>query len=276
MPDKEILNDFVHFDSDIIDSQTPVLPIRIITYSDNYDQTPWRYKRGSTRTHIYYIERGKGAVECGGKKLTFGPGDFMLFRSNVPVSYYPLGKLYHGKFFTFMGSAAESLLDYYNVPECAVIKSERLLKSFEKIFTYINNHLEIEHLSSKLYSFVTELGIAYRSSEKKGSFEQAIAYIDNHYYHNISVRDIAEAVNISESALYKQFKNKLVLSPGAYINSLRIKWAKYYLISEPDISSEQIGTMVGFHSPSYFIECFKNLEGVTPHQFRKLKNESSE
>lgn len=274
-----IKNNFSSYDSfntfDIVESKINNLPIKIDTFSEDYNQKSWLYANGSTRNHIYYIKDGRGAIEWGEKnKLTFSKGCFLFFRSKKPVKYYPIGKPYNVKYFTFSGSAADDLLDYYDIPDCAVIKSETLKQSFDKIFVSINIHLDLEHLSSKLYSFIIDLGSTYNSSNKTDSFEKAVSYIENHYYHNISVKDISEYANISESAVYKIFKKKLGISPTNYITSLRLNLAKSYLLSESKLSCEEIGRLVGFNSPSYFIECFKCAEGITPHQFRTeiLKN----
>lgn len=268
-------NTFTSYDSyksfDIGESKIKNLPIKIDTFSEDYNQKKWGFYKGSDRNHIYYIKEGRGTVKWqGNNSLNFSSGSFLFFRSDVPIVFAPIGKPYNVKYFTFSGEAATSLLNYYNMPPCAVIKSDPLIKqSFDKILTSINNHLDLEHLSAKLYSFIVDLGATYNSSNQISNFEKAVSYIENHYYHNISVRDISENTNISESTIYKLFKKHLNTSPANYITSIRLNWAKSYLLSESKLSCEQIGTLVGFNSPSYFIECFKNVNGITPNQFRK-------
>ena len=58
-----------------------------------------------------------------------------------------------------------------------------------------------------------------------------------------------------------------------YIKNLRIKKAKE-LILETDLSMLQISEMVGYEHNSSFTRVFKEIEGVSPVQFkRKSKNQ---
>ena len=55
----------------------------------------------------------------------------------------------------------------------------------------------------------------------------------------------------------------------SWLNTLRVNEGKSLLLSEPRLSIEEIGTMVGFTQNYNFSKWFKLVTGITPFQYRK-------
>jgi AraC-like DNA-binding protein len=55
-----------------------------------------------------------------------------------------------------------------------------------------------------------------------------------------------------------------------YLRERRIEAAKAMLLGEPKASVLSVGLCVGFTSQSNFYEAFREIEGCTPGQYRKL------
>lgn len=97
----------------------------------------------------------------------------------------------------------------------------------------------------------------------------ALDYIEKNYDQNISVRELADFCCMEYSyfsRIFKQITNKNCCD---YVNILRIKKA-HQLLCTTDMTITQIGTTVGFDSTSYFIKKFKEINGISPNQFRKI------
>ncbi|MDD3319968.1 MAG: two-component regulator propeller domain-containing protein [Paludibacter sp.] len=77
----------------------------------------------------------------------------------------------------------------------------------------------------------------------------------------------------SKSTLHRKLKSLTGLSPGEFIQNIRLKHAVQMLKNNVGNISE-IAFAVGFNDPKYFSRCFKIEFGVTPREFQEsIKNE---
>ena len=102
---------------------------------------------------------------------------------------------------------------------------------------------------------------------------RVMEYIDHNYQENISVPMLAKKMNISETYLYRLFKDYAGLTPISYINSVRLRNA-YRLLDEGKNVTETAVT-VGIPNISYFIKLFKEATGQTPSSWLKCKKDKS-
>lgn len=98
----------------------------------------------------------------------------------------------------------------------------------------------------------------------------ACEYITKEFTNDITVRDVADNLHITENHLIKLFKKELGQTPNQYILELRLIHARY-LILHSDQSIKEIAYGSGFATPSYFSKCFFSRFGVLPNQLRKSK-----
>lgn len=96
----------------------------------------------------------------------------------------------------------------------------------------------------------------------------AIAYIEQHYQENLSIKDVCKALLISESYLTKLFKENTNYSFVDYMTNYRIKKA-CELLKNPGLKIYLIAEQVGYRDQRYFSVLFKKTVGLTPKQFRE-------
>ena len=96
----------------------------------------------------------------------------------------------------------------------------------------------------------------------------AVAYIDVHYHEELSVEDIAMAVNLSAAYFSRHFRSCTGFSPHEYIILKRLCEAKK-LLHESDKTVREIAYEVGYHSEVNFITSFKEKVGMPPAVFRR-------
>jgi len=92
-------------------------------------------------------------------------------------------------------------------------------------------------------------------------------YINENYMNPVTLKDIAELLNYSESYTSRFIKN---ISGGNFKNTLvrlRIRKSIDYLISTND-PIEEIALRCGFNSTRSFYKQFTSITGETPHKFR--------
>lgn len=83
----------------------------------------------------------------------------------------------------------------------------------------------------------------------------------------LTSRDLAQLVNLSESRLRHLFRQALGMSIARYQRTLRISWAKE-LLENTLLSIKQIRSEVCERDKNRFSMEFKKMYGLTPSQYR--------
>lgn len=94
-----------------------------------------------------------------------------------------------------------------------------------------------------------------------------IDYIYSHIHYRITLKELAQHLNLSESYLSKLFKKEMGISVSSYILNLKIDKAKN-LLQYSEYSVSDIANYLAFSSQSHFIQVFQKATGVTPHKYR--------
>lgn len=129
---------------------------------------------------------------------------------------------------------------------------EAAFAEFIRVMIYLIRISKLPDSESGQYSF--QVGRAIRLMEEKVSQE-------------LTLKLIAESVNMSESSFRHRFLAVTGMSPIRYLIRLRLKKALLLLTSPTSISS--IALLSGFADQNYFSRQFKKQFGITPHEFRK-------
>jgi len=83
----------------------------------------------------------------------------------------------------------------------------------------------------------------------------------------ITLKELAEYLNLSESYLSKLFHQEMGISLSQYILDLKIEKAKN-LLQYSDYNIVDIANYLSFSSQSHFIQVFQKKTGLTPHRYR--------
>lgn len=93
-------------------------------------------------------------------------------------------------------------------------------------------------------------------------------YVREYFAEEISVKRLAELVNLSPFHFSRVFKQATGMTPLQFVTRERITYAQQ-LIRETSRSLIEIALEVGYTSPSSFTKVFRRVTGVTPMEFRK-------
>ncbi len=105
------------------------------------------------------------------------------------------------------------------------------------------------------------------SSEDK-SLAPLLAWLREHHAETIDLNRLAQQAHCSARTLLRRFKQATGLTPGDYLQRLRISLAQQALADSAQ-SLEQVASQVGFADRATFAKRFKQLCGETPGAFRK-------
>ena len=121
---------------------------------------------------------------------------------------------------------------------------------------------------------VTEIMCEQQHNKKDIRVQEVLAWIDSNYNEDISLDDIAERMGLSTTYASKQIKAYTGTNVVNYINNVRIEHAKE-LLENTTMSSNEIGTHVGFRYSQSFIRSFNKIVGMTPGDYRKLYKQNN-
>jgi LacI family transcriptional regulator len=121
---------------------------------------------------------------------------------------------------------------------------------------------------------IPPLGIATRQSTDVLAIEdrnvaRAVHFIRQHACDGIKVNDVLRAVPHSRRLLESRFKKFLGRTPHEEILRVRLNRVKQ-LLTETDLSLEQIAERAGFAHVEYLSVAFRREEGMPPSAFRSL------
>ena len=97
--------------------------------------------------------------------------------------------------------------------------------------------------------------------------EDIVAYIREHYTEELSMQDVARAMNYSDAYFCKLFKQCFKVNFSAWLNEFRVEKAKE-LLSATRLSVREVSIACGYADANYFARVFKRVTGMTPSEYR--------
>lgn len=94
-------------------------------------------------------------------------------------------------------------------------------------------------------------------------------YIREHYTEPLTLEELGEYFHLNPSYLCTMFREKTGHTIIKYLNIQRVEAAKHHLLN-PNYTTHEIAQMVGIANEFYFSRLFKQLEGISPSEFRRL------
>jgi two-component system response regulator YesN len=91
--------------------------------------------------------------------------------------------------------------------------------------------------------------------------------VDKHLHLDVSLRTLADYVNLHPTHLSKIYKLETGEGISDYIFSVRMERA-CHLLKTTDKKIYEISADVGYLDPAYFIKVFKRQFDVTPQEYR--------
>jgi AraC-like DNA-binding protein len=109
-----------------------------------------------------------------------------------------------------------------------------------------------------------------RESGRNSSWHvQRVAdYVRAHYSADLSLKRLADLVNVSPYYLTTIFRRYLGRSAMAYVGEVRHRHA-CELLRDTDADVAEVARRVGYHDPFYFSRVFKAGEGCSPLMYRR-------
>ena len=107
-----------------------------------------------------------------------------------------------------------------------------------------------------------------RNEKLSALVQSAKYYIEKEYAEDISVRSLAEELEVSVNHLISVFKKEMQVTPNSYLREYRMKQAAH-ILAATDLPIQEVASSIGIPDANYMIKLFKAQYGETPAAYRK-------
>lgn len=142
-------------------------------------------------------------------------------------------------------------ITYIDLKMCTT--KESLLNKFINIFDSICNYVSKED-----------------DEKGKRMEENLLSYIHENYMLDISLADMSEKFQLSQTYLSSQFKSITGYNFKDYLSCYKIEMAKKLFTENPDLKISEVMELIGYNSMVTFLRNFNKYAGVTPGEYIKL------
>lgn len=259
----------------LIEKGEPVACQRIAGINDNMSRSHYH-----TYYELYFLESGARHHVLQDQQYETNVGDFMLFPPYVMHHSFSDRDVPFQRIVLYFREdviASKELLELmkngsglYHPSQKASSTIHFILKELLKEQEHPDTlHAEtMKTLLNALLITIMRTTTVSPKPEAQSRIAQVITYIENNYWHDLRLADIAAEFYISEYYLCHEFKKYTNRTIVQYINTLRILHAQR-LIKETDYNFTKIAETTGFASLTHFNRTFKSVTGTSPSAYRK-------
>jgi AraC family transcriptional regulator of arabinose operon len=259
------------------------LPLYMTSIGIQYRQIHITRPSGLPIHQVIFCTGGSGILLVKGKKYQISSGQGFFIYPGISHEYYPVSEPWETHWITFRGSAIADLfaaLCFENKPVFTIYDLDIVDNLFKQIIANGKSKLiDKGYFSSALlYTFLITLKSAIseipliRKENNLNQILPVISYIDINYNRQLSLKELADEINVSPQYLCRLFKQCYGMRPFEYVTKKRLQEAKKLLL-ENKLTVSDIAGETGYNDASYFCAVFKHYERITPNEFRALHND---
>lgn len=145
-------------------------------------------------------------------------------------------------------------------------------ENLKRLINEIYNLKTIDNLKEKItqesFNFIDNINSKFKNISP--IIQQIVAYINENYKEELSLKTLGDKFNINPSYLGQIFKKEYGKLFTDYLNQVRNEKAKELLLNT-NLKINEIAKMVGYEDASYFYRKFKDYFGLSPNSLRYTK-----
>lgn len=258
-----------------------ILGVAIREHSDEPDYFPiGKLDSQGDEYRFHYCSRGKGIIRINNELLSVHENDIVLTYPDEKFSFWSSsGGTFQIYSIRFM--LVETEYDLYNLINME-LRKERPYSSKKNFGALLRDLYEKVHDGSRhkevsarylLLSILYEMSATEEeevrfNSEQKEYIDKTVSFIRNNLDRNVSLSELCNHVNLTESYLIKIFHKYAGTTPIKFHSRLRIEYA-CRLLTESLHNIPEVTEMLDFSSESHFCRTFKKFTGISPYKYKQ-------
>lgn len=240
--------------------------------------TQYRVDREDFASYLlFYVKKGQLSITTRGKTYVASAHQVALLNCCEPHKYSALTDTEFDFIHFNGGQSAQYYEEFYNTVGVVIpAPSDHVIeKNMQTCLSACRTEQQIKAVTASrlLYDCLCSLlensqdMIAERVHNPQ--IIDAMQYIRRHYAEDISLKQIADSVNLSPYYFARQFKQQSGYSPYEFTIICRINAAKH-LLKTTDKTIKDIAYTIGYNSEKAFANSFTQKVGISPMKFRKF------
>ena len=217
------------------------------------------------RYQVYAAERALlGMVRNGDLNYKEALSRSSLVSSGVPVTGRDPLRQAKTSCLVFTSLVCRAAIEGGLSPEEAYALGDAYIQSIEDART----QELLLHLPMTMYDdFIRRVHRCRTNPRYSPAVQKCVDYIEQHLADKICAADLARMAGYDEYYLTRRFRRETGLSVTNYVKFAKIERAKV-LLDSTEMSVQAVADALGFTTRSYFIQCFREVTGRTPTEWR--------
>lgn len=227
---------------------------------------------------------GRGELNLNGEKYIIEKGQGIFLFPDEPHEYHAIDGEWILDWIIFSGHGIKPFVKnilnmtasgvyFVTTPHIILSKTAELYNSAKS--DGISKNLICSSLVYAILIDILRLSSVTQNTSIVNNFKRidpVLNYINQNYPNQISLDELAGIAELTPQHLCNTFKKYTSQTLFEYINMVRIRKSKEFLLSNNNLQIKEIAHSVGFNDVSYFCRTFKNIEKISPTEFRSLYN----
>ena len=243
---------------------------------------------------ISYIKKGSGTLIVGDTVNYYSEGDIVVLGEQIPHVFKsnttgnPISQMFtiffnrtsFGKNF-FETEELSSLYSFFKRSENgfrvnsnqnkirSMIEAMKVTSSIDQFILFFQL---LNLITNSEYTPLSTFVSPKKYSENEGRRMHVVfEYSINNFHREIKLDTIASKAAMTKNAFCKYFKKRTNKTYITFLNEFRIEEACKILLSNEEISIAAVAESCGFKNLSNFNRKFKQVKGMTPSEFKQVR-----
>ena len=269
---------------DFITAPTSDKPYQLLYVASSCYDKDWNSLMHTHKcTELFYCVHGRGQFRTPDGTFDVKKDDLVIINADVehaessmashPLEYLVLGvQGLNFRFDSARGDAGYDVLNFEQNRDELLFYLQSILREVDtQEFRYedmCQRILEILLIQVQRFANV-KICTSLPAAEKQHSTNRNCAlirqYIDEHFSEPITLDTLAQMVHINKYHLVRTFQKEYGITPINYLIERRLEESRF-MLKNTNYSASQIVSLLGFSSSSYFSQCFRRKEHMSPCQ----------
>jgi AraC-like DNA-binding protein/mannose-6-phosphate isomerase-like protein (cupin superfamily) len=237
----------------------------------------WEQKAEGVSIHA--VHQGEGTVWCDGSAHEVRAGDLFVFLKGHTYRYSDTPAApWKYTYFSLCGQRAEECMELAGFTASRSVRSVPLICPFRIRLRNVSASFEKGAMTGvspvraawELTEALAAETVRPPAPNRETLAETARRLIESAPQPLVNVNDLAEALGVSRTTLFRSFRERYGLPVKAFIEQVRFVRVEP-LLKNPAVSIHEAARLAGYSDPLYFSRVFRRRYGIPPAEWRKQK-----
>lgn len=154
----------------------------------------------------------------------------------------------------------------------AGVDANEIIAAEEKYILKCESLKSIDRIKNLQYHMILDYADRVKKLKMHSQYQSKLVneirkYVKEHIYEPLKTADIADGLGRNRSSIAAEFKKQTGDTLADYVKKEKVQEAKEILVKTNKVLSD-ISYLLGFSSQGHFCKVFKEMEGVTPTEYR--------